>query len=189
MESLEGYASWQLVRDGAAARSRFSFLFVLPGRGLMEITDPLNRTVSRLILEGSTAYLVLPGKHAYWKADRPEVMTRILGFDISPEELSALLSGREQGLSGWSLEKDSGGRVIAGRRDSLTFSVGEFFDGGRLPRTAAFSNGTDQGRLRVLQLRFNQPTREEAFQLSFLDDARYRAVGWDEIEKWLSDED
>lgn len=189
VNSLEGYASWRLVRDGASARSRFSFLIVLPDRGLIEITDPLNRTVSRLALEGETAYLVLPGKHAYWEADRPEVMTKLLGFDINPEELSALLSGREKGLSGWNLEADDRGRVVRGRRDGLAFSVRDFFDGGRLPRTVAFSNGTGLGSLRVIRLRFNQPLREGALRLSFLEDERYRGVGWPEIEKWLRDED
>ena len=189
VESLEGYASWRLVRDGASARSRFSFLIALPDRGLIEITDPLNRTVSRLIFEGETAYLVLPGKHAYWGADRSEVMTRLLGFDFSPAELSALLSGREQGLTEWGLEADDRGRVVRGRRGDLTFSVRDFFDGGRLPRTVAFSNGTDQGSLRVIRLEFNRPLREGALRLSFLDDGRYRAVGWSEIEKWLRDED
>jgi hypothetical protein len=188
VESLEGYASWKIVRDGASARSRFSFLIVPPDRGLMEITDPLNRTMSRLVIEGETAFLVLPGKHAYWKADRTDIMTKLIGFDINPEELSALLSGRQQGLGGWSLKTDDQGRVVGGQRGSLTFLVREFFDGGRLPRTAAFSNGTDQGSLRVIHLRFNPAPREGAFRLSFLNDSGYRAVGWAEIEKLLKDE-
>ena len=189
VDSLEGYASWKLVREGASSRSRFSFLFVLPDRGVIEISDPLNRTVSRLVVEGKTAYLVVPGKHAYWKADRSEVMTRLLGFDIRPEELVALLSGREHGLNEWSLETDGLGRVIRGRRGGLEFSVREFFDRGGLPRTVAFTNGADQGSLKVIRLQFNQPPREGALRLSFLDDERYRAVGWPEIEKWLRDED
>ncbi len=189
VESLEGYASWRLTRDGSSSKSRFSFLLVLPDRGLIEISDPLNRTVARLVLEGATAYLVLPGKQVYWEAGRSEVMTRLLGFDINPEELSALLSGREAGLSGWRLEADEQGRVVGGRRDGLAFSVREFIESGRLPRTVSFSNGTDQGRLRIIQLRFNQPPREGALQPSFLDDKRYRSVGWSEIEKRLKNED
>ncbi len=189
VESLEGYASWRVERDGASARSRFSFLLVVPDRGLIEITDPLNRTVSRLVLNGETAYLVVPGKRAYWQADRREVMTKLLGFDFDPQELSALLSGRESGLTGWRLETDDRGRVVGGRRGDLAFSVVDFFEGRRLPRTVAFSTGSTEGRLKVIRLRFNQPQKEDPFRLSFLNDERYRAVGWPEIEKWLRNED
>jgi hypothetical protein len=189
VDSLEGYASWKLVREGASSRSRFSFLFVLPDRGVIEITDPLNRTVSRLFVEGDTAYLVVPAKHAYWRADRSVVMTELLGFDIRPEEMAALLSGRQHGLNAWSLETDDLGRVIRGRRGGLAFAVAEFFDRGRLPRTVTFANGADQGSLKIIRLQFNQPPREGALRLSFLDDERYRAVDWPEIEKWLRDED
>jgi len=189
VESIEGYASWRLVREGASTRARFSFLLVLPDRGVIEITDPLNRTVSRLVLEGETAFLVMPGRRAYWRADRTEVMTKLLGFAINPEELSALLTGREPGLGGWILEADDRGRIARGRRDGLAFSVQEFFDGGRLPRTVVFSDGEVQGSLKVMSLRFNQPLREEAVRPAFLEDDRYRAVGWPEIETWLRDED
>ncbi len=189
VESLEGYASWRLTRDGASAKSSFTFLIALPDRGLIEITDPLHRTVSRLVFDGETAYLVLPGKRAYWQADRSEIMMKLLGLDISPAELAALLSGREQSLSGWSLEADDRGRIVGGHRGGLEFLVRDFFNGGRLPRTIDFSNGTDQGSLRVSRLQFNQPPREGALSLSFLDDDRYRAVGWTEIEAWLRDED
>ena len=189
LESIEGYASWRLVREGASARARLSFLLVLPDRGVIEINDPLNRTVSRLVLEGETAFLVMPGRRAYWQADRTEVMTKILGFDINTEELSALLTGRERGLGGWALEADDRGRIARGRRDGLAFSVQEFFDDGRLPRTVVFSGGEGQGSLKVMRLRFNQPLREEALRLAFLEDDRYRAVGWPEMETWLRDED
>ncbi|OGD18290.1 MAG: hypothetical protein A2W03_14230 [Candidatus Aminicenantes bacterium RBG_16_63_16] len=189
VESVEGYASWRLARDGVSSKSRFSFLIVLPDRGRIEISDPLNRTAARLVLEGETAYLVLPGKHVYWEAGRSEVMTRLLGFDITPAELSSLLSGRAEELSGWRLEADDGGRFVGGRREGLEFSVREFIDGGRIPRTVSFSNGTDQGSLRIIRLRFNQPPREGALRLSFLEDERFRAVGWSEIEKLLKNED
>jgi hypothetical protein len=188
LHSLEGYASWRLVRDGTTARSRFSFLLVLPDRGLIEVTDPLNRTVSRLFLEGETAYLVLPGKRAYWEATRGEVLTKFLGFDFSPDELAALVSGKGEGLRGWDLETDGRARIIGGRRGDLTFSVGRFFDNGRLPQTIALSNGTDRCTLRVIRLRFNQLPRQDAFRLSFLNDERYRAVTWTEIEEWLRNE-
>ena len=113
--------------------------------------------MSRLVLEGETAFLVMPGRRAYWRADRTEVMTKLLGFDINPEELSALLTGREPGLGGWILEADDRGRIARGRRDGLAFSVQEFFDGGRLPRTVVFADGEFRGSLKVMRLRFNQP--------------------------------
>ena len=188
VESLEGYASWRLVRDGAASRSRFSFVLVLPDRGVIEITDPLNRAVSRLFLDRQTAFLVFPGKKAYWRAERTEVMTRLLGFDINPAELAALLTGREPGLEGWALETDAQGRTAGGRRDGLTFLVQEYFEASRVPRTLVFAVGDGRGTLRVARLGFNQPLREEALHPGFLDDDRYREVGWPEIEKWLNNE-
>jgi outer membrane biogenesis lipoprotein LolB len=189
VHSLEGYASWRLVRDGSSARSRLSFLFVLPDRGLIEVHDPLNRTVSRLFLQGGTAYLVLPGKRAYWEAPRREVMESLLGFDFSVEELSGLLSGRDEQLAGWTLERDDRSRMTGGRRGDLVFSVRRFFEHGRLPEMIALSNGTDRGSLRVIRLRFNQPPKQDAFRLAFLSDERYRAVSWAEIEEWLRRED
>jgi outer membrane biogenesis lipoprotein LolB len=189
VRSLEGYASWRLVRDDASARSRLSFLFVLPDRGLIEIHDPLNRTVSRLFLEGGSAYLVIPGKRAYWEAPRREVMGKLLGFDLSVEELSGLLSGRDRQLTGWTLQTDDRSRVTGGHRDDLTFLVRRFFEHGRLPEMIDLSNGTDRGSLRVIRLRFNQATKEDAFRLAFLSDDRYRAVSWAEVEEWLRHED
>ena len=189
VDSLEGHASWRLEREGASARSRLSFLFVLPDRGLIEIGGPLNRTVSRLLVDGETAYLVIPGKRAYWPGSRAEVMTRLIGFEIAPAELAALLTGRDRGLEGWTLESDERGRAVRGRRDDLAYSVDEFFEGSRVPRTVVFDGATDRGRLKIIRLRFNPPLREDALRPDFLDDGRYRAVGWPEIEGWLRDED
>jgi len=52
-----------------------------------------------------------------------------------------------------------------------------------------FTGGEGQGNLKVIRLRFNQPFREEALRPIFLEDKRYQAVGWPEIETWLRHED
>jgi outer membrane biogenesis lipoprotein LolB len=187
--SLEGYASLRVVREGTSARSRFSFLFVLPDQGIIVVTDPLNRTAARLFLGREEAYLVLPGKRVYWKAVREEVMSKLLGFALTPEEFSAILTGRAEALGGWELETDGQGRLARGRRQGLAFSVRQFFPESRLPRIIALDYGGDQGSLRILRVRFNEPIEKDALRLSFLEDARYMAVTWTEMEKWLRHED
>jgi hypothetical protein len=189
VESLEGYASLRLIREGGSARSRFSFLFLLPDQGLIVVTDPLNRTAARIFLGKEDAYLVLPGKRAYWKGAQDEVMSRLLGFALSPEEFSAILTGKAEALGGWALEMNGRGRIVRGRRGALAFTVRQFFPDGRVPQTIALDRGGDQGSLKILRLRFNVPSREDAFRLSFLEDKRFTAMTWTEIERWLRNED
>ncbi len=49
----------------------------------------------------------------------------------------------------------------------------------------SFADGPDQGSLKVSRLAFNRPVPGDALRPAFLDDKRYRAVGWPEIEGWL----
>ncbi len=188
VESIEGYASLRLARERATAKSRFSFLFLIPGQGRIDIYDPLGRTVSNLFIEENEAFFVLPSKKIYWRTTREEAMGRFLGFALSPQEMMAILSGKLEELGGWDLERDGRGRVVRGQRDDLRFDVRQFFEDSRLPQLIALSHAGDKGSLKILRLNFNQPLKKDAFRLSFLEDKEYTAATWAEIEKWLRHE-
>jgi outer membrane biogenesis lipoprotein LolB len=174
-----------MAREGGTVKSKLSFLFRLPGQGRIEVLDPLGRTASLLFLDDDVAYLVLPGRRAYWKSGCEEVMSKLLGFALGPEDLTHILTGRGDRLSGWTLEKDSQGRVVRGRREDLQFEVRQFFERSPLPRLLVFSRAEDKGSLRVLRMNFNQPLKAKAFHHFFLDEGGYRPADWNEVERWL----
>lgn len=188
VHAMEGYASFRLTREGKAAKSRLSFVFVLPDRGRVEVIDPLGRTASVLFFDGAQAYLVLPRRRAYWKADRDEAMTRLLGFALSPEEVTLILTGRAGRLGDWVLERDGRGRVVRGGRADLRFEVRLFFEPDPLPRLLVLSRNGTSGSLRILQLSFNPPLRANPFRHFFLEDEAYKPATWEEVEKWLGEE-
>ncbi len=188
VKSVEGYASLRLTQAGKTSKSRVSFIFLVSDRGRVEIIDPLGRTASLLFLVDDQAYLVLPRKHAYWKSDRDEVMSRLLGFALSPADLTDILTGRADRLADWVLERDDRGRVVRGRLAELKFEIRQFFESGPLPQLLVLSRDEARASLRVLRLDFNQSLRADAFRLFFLDDAAYRPAGWEEVERWLGEE-
>ncbi len=188
VKSVEGYASLRLTRDGKTAKSRLSFVFVLPDRGRVEVIDPLGRTASLLFLTDDQAYLVLPKKRAYWRSERDEVMARLMGFSLSPEDLTHILTGQADRLVDWALEKDELGRVVRGRFSDLRFEIRQFFEAGPLPQLLVISRNETRGSIRVLRLSFNQSLRADALRLFFLDDASYRSASWEEVERWLGEE-
>jgi len=185
VKSIEGYASLRLTREGKTAKSRLSFVFFVPDRGRVEVIDPLGRTASLLFLVDDQAYLVLPGKRAYWRSDRDEVMSRLLGFALSPADLTDILTGRADRLADWALEMDGRGRVNRGRQGALLFKIRQFFEPGPLPQLIVFSSEEAKGSLRILRLNFNQSLQADAFRLFFLEDEAYRSTTWDEVERWL----
>jgi len=185
VESIEGFATIRLARNGETAKSKLSFVFRLPGQGRIEVLDPLGRTASILFLDNDAAYLVLPGRHAYWKSGREEVMSKLLGFALEIKDLANILTGRADRLSGWNLEKDGKGRVVRGQREELSFEIRQFFEPGPLPWLLILSRAEDRGSLRVLQMKFNQPLKEKAFHYFFLEEGGYRPADWLEVERWL----
>jgi outer membrane biogenesis lipoprotein LolB len=187
--SIEGYASLRLTSGGETAKSRFSFVFVLPDRGRIEVYGPLGRTVSILFLMSlEEAFLVLPSKRVYWRTEQEEALAKLLGFDLRLKEITNILSGQAEELSGWALERDSQGRIIRGRREALRFEVRQFFGQSALPQLLAIFHGEEKGSLKIMRLNFNQPLKSAAFELSFLQDKDYKPSTWAEIEKWLRDE-
>lgn len=189
VKSVEGYASLRLTEEGTTVKSRFSFIFVLPSQGRIDVKDPLGRGVASLFIEENESYFVLPSKKIYWGADREEALAKFLGFALSPQEVASLLTGKLEGLDGWDVEKDARNRVIRGRRDGLRFEVNQFFSDSAVPQLIGLAHAGASGSLKVLRLNFNQPPKKEAFRLAFLDDKDYSATTWAEIEKWLRHED
>lgn len=185
VESVEGYAAFRLIRGEETAKSKLAFLFRLPGQGRVEVIDPLGRTASLLFLDGEEAYLVLPSRRAYWKSGRAEVMSKLLGFAVGLDDLTHILTGRADRLTGWTLERDSQGRVIRGRSEDVAFEVRQFFEQSPVPQLLVLIRDDDRGSLRILRMSFNQPLKEKAFEHSFLSAGGYRAVDWAEVEGWL----
>jgi outer membrane biogenesis lipoprotein LolB len=183
--SIEGHASFRLTRSRTTAKSRFTFLFLLPDAGRIEVSDPLGRTVSLLFLQEQEAFFVLPRKRLYWRSSREAVLSKLLGFTLSPEEMTDILSGKLEKMAAWELKKDERGRVVGGRRDEIAFEVQRFFDGSRLPQTVSLSGPAEEGLIKILRLNFNQPLKKGAFDLAFLEDPRYSPATWEEIEQWL----
>jgi len=187
--SIEGHASLRLVRNGETARSRLSFLFLLPERGQIEVHDPVGRRAARLFLIEDQACLVLPSKRAYWQGGREEALGKLLGFDLRPEEMIDILQGRGDRMAGWAVERDSRQRVLRGRRDGLHFEVRRFFGETGVPQLLMFFRNGEAGSLRILRLQFNQPLKKGVLDLSFLKNGDYRACPWDEMESLMRDKD
>jgi len=187
IESLEGYASLNISGERGKAKSKFSFLFLLPDQGRIEVFDLLGRRIYSLFIEEEEAFFVLPSKKVYWQGKREEIIDKFLGFALSPKEMGHLLSGQWEGMQmEWNLEKDDKGRVVAGNREELRFEVKEFFAQSSMPRLVFFNHSLDRGRLKIFTINFNQPIKGDVFRLSFLDD--FVSKTWEEIERMLDNE-
>ncbi len=189
VEAVEGFGS-VVLKGEAVLKGRFAFLFRSPGRGRIEALDPLGRTAFTLLLEEERAVLALPGEKVYAEDSPSALLTRILGFAILPDDMIGILCGARANAdrtadpaSGWAMERDARGRLIAGSRDDIGFSVREFFPGGGVPREISVSGPAMTGRLKVLSLRFNPPERAGAFDTAFL--RGYSLRTWEGIEEIL----
>lgn len=195
--SVEGYGSASVRGREAALKGRFSFFFANNGRGRVDAFDPLGRTQSFILLDQNKAYLVIPSRKAYWAGTPEEVMGMFLGFSLSPGEAVSLLCGRWEGLeenpdtqdSGrrWKVERDVDGRVLGASRGDLRLEIGASFERSPVPRTVAFSGSGSSGRLKILDIHFNPPPREDALAPVFLRafEAKTRA----DMERMLWGED
>jgi len=193
VHSLEGYASLRLEGEAGSVKSRFSFLARLPSQGRVEVFDVLGRVVFYFVLAGPEARLVVPSEKVYWPASSSEVMDRFLGFALSLEEWMSVICGiwpafvpAGPGPSGWTLNRDSRGRVLSGAKGDLVFEVKDFFAGSPSPRRVTFSGQTSRGSLTVLDLRFNIAARDELFSLT--PPPGFQPKAWDEIVRLLERE-
>jgi len=182
VEAVEGFGSASMRGEDAAVKGKFAFLFRRPGLGRVEAVDPIGRTAFLMIFREDRAYFVVPGKKAYAEEGPEAMMKRFLGISLPPDEALRLLSGTwaDAGAgSGWNLEQDEKGRVARGGRDGFAFMVREFFPGAGVPRDIGLSGPGTSGRMKVLKLGFNPPSREAAFDVSFL--RGYVLKTWEEI--------
>jgi len=135
------------------------------------------------------AVLILPSKRAYWRGPRGEVFESGLGFPLSLPEIAALLLGRWDGVGpdkGWALDRDSDGRVSAGRRPDFDFRIEEFFPAAPIARKLTFRGGENSGTLTVLSIEFNTSDPEARIGSSI--PPGYVRVSRSDMEKMLRDE-
>lgn len=192
LESIEGHASLRLYQGDDSARSKFSFVLRLPNRGFIEVSDFLGRSIYRIVIGPEGAYLVVPSKKVYWKGEEAEIIDKFLGFRLTLAEMISVISGEWEGekgktLAGWHLEQDEAGRILSGKRGELIFSVEEFVEGTRFPRSLNFTHPENRGRLKILTMDFNRSTHLEVFSTAFLK--TYQERTWPEIQALLNDAD
>lgn len=196
IERIEGYASLKIAGAQGSARSKFSFLFQLPHQGRIEVSDFLGRTLYQIIVDDDKAVFVLPAKKVYWRGEEEEIIRNFLGFRFNLYEMISLVSGKWEGkkrgvevensMRSWSLDRDEEGRIIEGQRGEFRFKVKEFFANTPCARLLFFQHPLNNGRLKILSINFNQPLKNEAFSLIFLEN--YERKNWAEIEKMLANE-
>ncbi len=192
IESIEGHARLTLFGAEESSRTKFSFLFLLPDQGRIEVSDFLGRTVYQIIIHYEMGYFVVPSKKVYWKSTENDIIEKFLGFGLTLQELINLFCGKwtsfdeskDKGLK-WTLERDNKGRVQAGRRGELRFEVVEFIADTFLAKQLIFEHPVSHGHLRFLRLNFNQPLVPRAFNTTFLNE--FAQKGWDDIQALLND--
>lgn len=191
IERIEGYASLRIKTEQDSVRSKFSFLFLLPRRGRIDVSNFLGRTLYQILVDEQTAFLIIPSKKVYWKGDEEQIVERFLGFRLNFDELLSLMTGQwdeseeKDWRRGWVFERDKEGRIQAGQRGELGFEVREFFQKTTYVREVSFEHSLSHGRLKILAIDFNQPLKAGVFSQRFLE--TYAQKSWEEIEDILDD--
>jgi len=190
IHALEGYASLRITAGEEASRTKFSFVFSLPRRGLVTVSDFLGRTLYKILVLPENAYFVVPSKKLYWSGREEEIIEKFLGFPLNLEEAVRFLSGRWDRsslpgrLEGWTFQRDEQGRVVYGRRHDLFFSIEEFAEDSSQMKSLTYFHHYSRGRLKILQLHFNPEVRTGAFDSEFLNS--YLKTDWEEIQNLLN---
>lgn len=191
IESMEGYASLRIKNAEGTAKSKFSFIFRLPSQGRIEASDFLGRTLYHIVINEEGAFFVVPSKQVFWQGKEEEIVSRFLGFQLNLHEMISLVDGEwdwdnekdRTRLDEWIFERDNQGRIIIGRRQDLWFFVEEFIVNTPLARTIVFKHPLNEGRVKILNIGFNNPVKEGAFSTSFVQN--YQQKSWAEIEAIL----
>lgn len=191
---MEGYASLRTSNEQGTAKSKFSFLFQLPNQGRIDVSSILGKTLYQIIIQEGESFFIVPSKKVYWQGEEGEIIDKFLGFELKLHELVSILSGQwkekgerssDYGREEWFLEKDQAGRIKRGHRGDLEFEVIEFFKNTGVARRLAFQHSASQGRITILQLKFNNPVKKEVFSLHFLKN--YQLKTWEEIEEMMNE--
>jgi hypothetical protein len=195
VEEIEGYASLRVSTSQQTARSRISFLFSLPFNGRIDVLDPLGQVHYQLFIVGDLAYFVVPAKKVYWQGQEEDILDKLFGFHLSLSEVVGLLSGywpipgqekKQEGMSSWTFLKNKKGWIQSGQRGDFRFTVEEFFGQTPWVQEVLFFHPQTEGRLKILDVNFNQPVSEMAFATSF--SLRYAKKTWEEIKEMLSND-
>jgi hypothetical protein len=194
LERLEGYALLKVSDGRTSAKTKFSFCLELPDKGRIDVFDVLGRALFVLISRDDEAYFADVAHKAFWRCGRDDLLNKFLGFDLSLDEMAGLLSGRwgrgpggeGAAFSGWTLTRDAKGRVTAAEDRDVRIEVKDFFTGTTRPHTVLFRSGERSGSIKVYDLKFNAPSKEGPFRLSFLDG--FQSKTWEEIERLMADE-
>ena len=194
VKSVEGYASIKISGERETARSKFSFLFQLPDRGWIEVRNFLGSTLYQIVIDGDEAYFILPSKKVFWQGPEEEILDVFLGFRLSLNDMLSLLFGlwgqpapsnrTEPENSGWQIDKDREGRIVAGKKADLSFRVEEFIEKTSFSRILNFEHLYSRGQIKVLRIKANSPIREDLFEKLFLK--RFQRKTWDEIREMLN---
>lgn len=189
LEGLEGYASLRLTGEQGSIRSKFAFLFQLPDRGRIDVSDAMGRTLTQILLSERKAYFILSSRKAYWQGTEEEIFSKFLGFQLSLEEIVNMMSGswetgraskKEREPERWTLDRDEKGRIRSGRRGDLAFKVEEFIGSSAVTRTLAFVHPLQKGRMKILHIAFNTQIKEDVFSTDFL--RNYQQKTWEEMQ-------
>jgi outer membrane biogenesis lipoprotein LolB len=193
IEEIEGYASLRVSTGQQTTRSRVSFIFSLPNKGRIEVLDPLGQVHYQLFIVGDLAYFVVPAKKVYWQGQEKDIIDKLFGFHLSLSEVVGLMSGywsspgqekAQDGMDSWTFLKNKKGWIQSGQRGEFEFEVEEFFGQTQWVQEVLFFHPHTEGRLKILDIHFNQPVSEVVFATSF--SLRYSKKTWEEIKEMLS---
>ena len=194
IDEIEGYASLRVTTQRQTTRSRFSFLFSPPEKGRIDVLDPLGRVHYQLFFVDTEAYFVVPGKKAYWQGPEREILEKLFGLQLSLQDVVGLMSGywsppgqkksREE-TGSWTFLKNRQGRIHSGQSGEFVFEVLEFFGQTSWAREVVFFFPQTEGRIKILNINFNQPISSGAFKTSFKQ--MYKKKTWEEIRGLLFD--
>lgn len=187
-EAVEGFGSASISGAEASVKGKFGFVFRRPGLGRIEAVDPIGRTAFLIYVRDGRAWFVLPGRKVYAEDDARTMMERFLGIALSPDEAVRLLTGAwsdggDGGAGGWRVERDARGRVGRGTSGDHSFTVRTWFPGDAVPREIGVSGPGGAGRIKILKLGFDPPSRPEIFDTGFL--RAFAPKTWDEILELL----
>lgn len=193
IEEIEGFASLRVSTNQQTTRSRVSFLFSLPSNGRIDVLDPLGQVHFQLFIVEDLAYFVVPGKKAYWQGPEEDIIEKLFGFHLSLSEVVGLMSGywpspdldkTQRAIDVWTFLKNKKGWIQSGQRGEFRFSVEEFFGQTPWVQEVLFFHPLTEGRLKILDVNFNQPVSWKAFETSF--SLQYSQKTWEEIKELLS---
>ncbi len=193
IDEIEGYASLRISTSQQTTRSRISFLFSLPFNGRIDVLDPLGQVHYQLFIIKDFAYFVIPAKKVYWQGTEEDIIDKLFGFQLSLLDVVGLMSGywsspgqkkKPEGMDSWTFLKNKKGWIQSGQRGELKFEVEEFFGQTPWVQEVFFFHPHTEGRVKILDVNFNQPVSERTFSTSF--SSRFSKKTWEEIREMLS---